>query len=359
VPAAPFYPTAPGRWVGEDQWPSPRITTRLLHLDGTRLAAEAAGASPPRAWSSPDTTGLVGGEWCPYGTGGNGPEFPGDQREDDGRSLTWDGHRSPKRLEILGAPVVELELEVDRPSAFLAVRLCDVRPDGASTRVSFGVLNLSHRDGHTAAEADVAGTAHDGPRAAQRHGLRVPARPSSCRLALSTQYWPMVWPFARTGHADPGRGRAQELPVSPPPSEDAHTWPISASRHGARPQPPRNSVPVAGVARRAPTRCFGETLGHEHGRRATWSRLERTGRALALTGFRQGVDRGTTRPRHGPTAGASSRSSAMASTIRVSAELGLSCTTTDFALAVRMAAQEDETVVWTRDWDFTIPRDNM
>ena len=40
--------------------------------------------------------------------------------------------------------------------------------------------------------------------------------------------------------------------------------------------------------------------------------------------------------------------------IRVSAELGLSCTTTDFALAVRMAAREDETVVWTRDWDLTI-----
>src|SRR6185369_4692675 len=107
VPAAPFYPTAPGRWVGEAQWPSPRITTRLLHLDGPRLASEAAGAPPPRAWSSPDTTGLVGGEWCPYGTGGKGPEFPGDQREDDGRSLTWDGSPLEERLELLGAPVVE------------------------------------------------------------------------------------------------------------------------------------------------------------------------------------------------------------------------------------------------------------
>ena len=28
------------------------------------------------------------------------------------------------------------------------VRLCDVRPDKASLRVSYGILNLAHRDGH-------------------------------------------------------------------------------------------------------------------------------------------------------------------------------------------------------------------
>ena len=87
-------------------------------------------------------------------------------------------------------------------------------------------------------------------------------------------------------------------------------------------------------------------------------RLERTGRALALTGF----DRASIRD--DPTSARAdsrreSRSSVTASSIRVSAELGLSCTTTDFALAVRMAAQEDDTVVWTRDWDLTIPRDNI
>ena len=55
--------------------------------------------------------------------------------------------RSTTRIEILGAPVVTLDVAADRPLANLAVRLCDVHPDGASLRVSYGILNLAHRDG--------------------------------------------------------------------------------------------------------------------------------------------------------------------------------------------------------------------
>ena len=55
--------------------------------------------------------------------------------------------RSAEPVEILGAPVVTLEVASDRPVAQLIARLCDVHPDGRSLRVSFGVLNLTHRDG--------------------------------------------------------------------------------------------------------------------------------------------------------------------------------------------------------------------
>ncbi len=51
-------------------------------------------------------------------------------------------------MEILGFPQVQLKLSVDQPNALLAVRLCDVAPDGASRLVSWGLLNLTHRDGH-------------------------------------------------------------------------------------------------------------------------------------------------------------------------------------------------------------------
>ena len=71
------------------------------------------------------------------GPAAKGPEFPGDQREDDGRSLTLDGAALDGAPRDPGRAGVELELAVDRPSAFVAVRLCDVRPDGASTRVSY------------------------------------------------------------------------------------------------------------------------------------------------------------------------------------------------------------------------------
>ena len=148
-----------------------------------------------------------------------GPEFPGDQREDDGRSLTWDGPPLDERTEILGAPVVELDLEVDRPSAFVAVRLCDVRPDGASTRVSFGVLNLTHRDGHATARPMLPG---------ERVAVRVQLNDTGyaflpghrLRLAVSTQYWPMVWPSPEPVLLTVHGGRL-ELPVRPPRTVDA------------------------------------------------------------------------------------------------------------------------------------------
>ena len=41
--------------------------------------------------------------------------MPLDQRPDDGRSLTFDTEPLAERLEILGAPVVELDLAADEP----------------------------------------------------------------------------------------------------------------------------------------------------------------------------------------------------------------------------------------------------
>ena len=51
-----------------------------------------------------------------------------------------------RALEILGNPEVEIVLWCDRPQALLAARLCDVWPDGASTLITRGLLNLSQRN---------------------------------------------------------------------------------------------------------------------------------------------------------------------------------------------------------------------
>ena len=195
VPARAFFEMTPGRWIGEAEWPSSRIEQRRWTLgDGSLHPGKVSGFySMRREWRSPQLTGLVGGEWCPFGTGGRGPEFPGDQREDDGRSLTFDSPTLDERLEILGAPVVELELAVNRPSAFVAVRLCDVGPDGASVRASYGILNLAHRDSHVDLSPMVPG---------RRERVRVQLNDTAwafeaghrIRLAVSTTYWPMVWP---------------------------------------------------------------------------------------------------------------------------------------------------------------------
>src|SRR5262249_25741792 len=73
------------------------------------------------------------------------------------------------------------------------VRLNDVFPDGRVSRVTFGVLNLTHRDSHEFPKPVPAG---------RRLRVRVPLndiaysfRPGHrLRTAISTTYWPMVWP---------------------------------------------------------------------------------------------------------------------------------------------------------------------
>ncbi|MBM3523506.1 MAG: peptidase S15, partial [Alphaproteobacteria bacterium] len=139
---------------------------------------------------SPQSVGLCATEWLGAGVPG---ELPRDQREDDGRSLVFDTAPLAAPLEILGEARAELTLAVDRPVAQVIARLCDVAPDGASTRVAFGVLNLAHRDGHERPRAMTPGrkTAVVVPLPAVAYSFPVGHR---IRLALSTCYWPIVWP---------------------------------------------------------------------------------------------------------------------------------------------------------------------
>ena len=120
-------------------------------------------------------------------------EAPADQRFDDGFSRCFDSAPLRERLELLGAPEIEIELAADKPVAQLCARLCDVGPDGASRRVSYGVLNLTHRDSHAEPSALVPGVFY-----------RIKLKLNDCgyvfapghrvRLALSTAYWPLIWP---------------------------------------------------------------------------------------------------------------------------------------------------------------------
>ena len=247
LPAAPWYAECPGRWVGETSWPSARIAPLSFHLNADGLG-RAAGPETDLVNASPQTCGIAGGEWCPYGTGGDGPEFPGDQRIDDGGSICFDSEPLTERLEILGAPVVELELAVDRPSAFVAVRLNDVKPDGAVARATFGVLNLTHRDDHETPQAMTPG---------QRTRVRVQLNDTAyaflpghrIRLSVSTTYWPMIWPSPeRVTLTLVGGAGTLTLPVRPTDvdepalgafagPEQAPAMPRPSSKPGGRPTP--------------------------------------------------------------------------------------------------------------------------
>ncbi|MGO7917328.1 CocE/NonD family hydrolase C-terminal non-catalytic domain-containing protein, partial [Rhizobium ruizarguesonis] len=50
--------------------------------------------------------------------------------------------------DYLGRPVLTLALRSRATGVNLCARLVDVHPDGTATRVAFGFVNLTHRDGN-------------------------------------------------------------------------------------------------------------------------------------------------------------------------------------------------------------------
>jgi predicted acyl esterase len=206
-----------GRWVAEQTWPSPRITPRRYALAPGRLE-EAGGRETVIAWRSPQSVGLGAGDWCSFG---GEDDAPTDQRDDDAGSLIFDSAPLGERLEILGAPVAVLELAVDRPKALLAVRLNELRSDGGSVRVTYGVLNLTHRTSHEHPEPLEPGRRYR-LRVVLNHVAHAFAAGSRLRLAVSTAYWPIVWPSPQAVTLTLFTGASGfELPVRPPdPGDD-------------------------------------------------------------------------------------------------------------------------------------------
>ncbi len=215
-PPLPQYAERPGRWIAEPMWPSSRIKDHRLYLESGHLSPEARDPMV-LSFCSPQTTGMRAGEWCGFGAEG---EMPRDQRPDDGGSLVFDSDPLSERVEVLGAPTVCLELCTNQPAAMIAVRLGEVAPDGSVLRVSYALLNLTHRDSHESPEPLQPGQWY---RVDLRLNDLAHAFPpgSRIRLSISTSYWPIAWPSptpvtltVRTGTS------SMTLPVRPPQKDD-------------------------------------------------------------------------------------------------------------------------------------------
>ena len=193
-PAPPrnYCEESSGRWIAEPGWPSagaavPEQRPLLPHGLGEPCdvpAQETLILHPLQ------TVGLAAGRWCPYGVGGDQPM---DQRFEEAGQLVFDSAPLARDIEIFGFPNLALRVASDRPDALIAATLCEILTDGSVRRITYGVLNLTHRNSHEAPEPlepsvpldvrlQLNGIAH-------RFG-----RGNRIRVALSTAYWPIVWP---------------------------------------------------------------------------------------------------------------------------------------------------------------------
>jgi uncharacterized protein len=181
----------PGRWIAKDVWSAPEMHSFAIASDGhLSIASSFARGVGDVYLRSPLDTGTAAGE---YFTLKPDAEMAGDQRIDDAGSLTFETLPLLEAQDYLGQPVLSLDVSCRAATANLIARLVDIHPDGTATRVSFGVLNLAHRNGN----------ARPVPME-QNHKTRVTLALDACgyrfraghriRLSVSTSYWPMILP---------------------------------------------------------------------------------------------------------------------------------------------------------------------
>jgi len=189
---SPLLPKRPGRWIAEKSWPSERITEKEYIISQHGLAEQRLARRYKKKIDiqSPLSVGLFGGKWCSYA---ESADLPWDQREEDGGALIFETDYLDNHLEILGRPYAELEVSIDKLQGMIAVRLTDIAANDRATRVTYGLLNLTHRDSHEYPEELEPG---------KRYKVCIPMnyiaqkfpQDHKIRLSVSTSYWPLAWP---------------------------------------------------------------------------------------------------------------------------------------------------------------------
>ena len=349
VPPASHYAEVPGRWITEPAWPPERREMRRLHLGPAGLTGEAGDAPPPVVIATAQGAGMAAGAWCPYGAPG---DLPSDQRLDDGEAVVWETPPLAEAVEVLGAPVLRVRVASDRPDAFLVARLSLVAPDGAATRLSYGVLNLTHRDGHADPAPMVPGAVCEVRVQLNDIGQRVPEG-MRLRLSLSNAYWPTIWPSPAASVLTL-TGGTLDLPLRP--VEDVPA--------DVRFDPPESAPPLEVEVIRAPNRERRAEVDLTEGGVVVVSMKDR--------GAERHVESGLLRTNGGEETYAIGRDDPLSARAEMRWHTGLSrgdwsvrteavtvqtASATAFRIVTRLQAFAGEAEIFDRTWDVEIARD--
>ena len=338
----------PGRWIAEPAWPAPDVKDLALNMNpGGDLSASQFRASRPVTYVADKVVGLTKAEWVPFARS----ELPGDQTPDDALSVTFDSAPLETELEILGAPRATIRVSADQPVAKLTVRLNEVTADGKSWLVTYGLLNLTHRDSHSHPTPLAPGLPYDVeiPLSFIAHRFQ---KGSRLRVAVSEGLWPLVWPSPKTPSLTIWAGDSSiMLPVRKPPATEA-PFPIPIS-------PAPQSGPDGGPTVRI-TRGEGGSITFD----ARWP-------------VSSGVvaDIGTKHTSSGPDAALSMREGDPNSCVwrvtqsaryqrddwdcTIESLVELRSTQTDFILVEKLTARRGDAVVFEREHPAKIARDLM
>ena len=214
VPPKSWYTERAGSWLAINEKPS-ALPREVWHLCEHGLQDKPAKINA--TINSPQTCGAHSGEYCAIWLG---PELPDDQRSDDAMSAVFKSEALTRRRDIVGAPSIKLTLSCDKAQGQIAVRLLDIQPNGASSRITYGVLNLSHHQSHADPKPLQPDVAFDITLDLDHIAYRLPAG-HRLGVAISSAYWPLIWPSPEEATLTLLQG---SISVPMRPSGDADEW---------------------------------------------------------------------------------------------------------------------------------------
>ncbi|MBY7144381.1 CocE/NonD family hydrolase [Virgibacillus sp. NKC19-3] len=212
------YEKRPGKWVGDETWPSKNVRGRKLWLENQQLTDKVPVQESVISIPSVQEHGFYSGVFCPFGETG---DLPADQRLENAKSVVFTSPPLEETVELLGLPVFHAEISSDQENAMIAVRLNDKAPTGDSTLISWGMLNLNHLQSH-----EVPGKLEKGKKykivvSLDAMGQQIP-KSHQLEVAVSPTYWPQAWPSPKpvTLTVYPGKDTYMDLPVREAQPED-------------------------------------------------------------------------------------------------------------------------------------------
>ena len=250
---------------------------------------------------------------------------------------------------------MELDLAADEPNALVAIRLNDVQPDGTSTLVTYGMLNLTHRESHEWPEPLEPGAFYRVKVQLNdiAHAFRRTSHPDrgvdqllADRLAIAEA----VILTLRTGNS------ALYLPVRPPAPEDERLRPFEppsaaqTARHETlRELPLRRTIEIdLATNETVYTRAASSARRWRASRRSRWTSGTPSKSAIASPS--------TTRCRPRPRIVQQTVMRRKDWSVRIESRTRLGATRDAFQFSADLKAFEDDEPFGQRSWQLTIPR---
>ena len=335
-PVTLYVQGAEAGWRHEASWPPARVHPISWYLTpAAALEPTAPATAAALRYPYDPTVGLGSLAWDPWTTMLD-PGLPGDQSADDARSLAFTSAPLAAPLELVGSPSAVVDVAASATPLCLVAKLGDVAPNGRSTLIALGWVELPARAGvRTRVTVPLRATAY-----------RLPAG-HRLRLSLACADFPRLWPTPQPAELSVHLGTSHvSLPVAGAGSDlPAPAWgPL---------QPAELRGPAdLGSAQRWETRHdLGADAVTFEGTKEEHQQLDPFTRLHSRHHYRASV--GARRP---DTARMQSTTEVRVERPVGTTELHVTTVTTTFQVAVTAAITVDGSPFWSRSWSRSLAR---